>query len=43
MEQWLERQRRIKEMMDGDLEMDPRSSMEREKRFLQRMKEEGLS
>jgi len=43
MEQWLERQRRIKEMMDGDLEMDPRSSMEKERRFLQRMKEEGLS
>ena len=43
MEQWLKRQQRIREMLDGDIEMDARMGMEREKRFLQRMKEEGLS
>jgi hypothetical protein len=43
MEQWLKRQQRIKEMLEGDLEMSSKMGMEREKRFLQRMKEEGLS
>jgi hypothetical protein len=43
MEQWLERQKRIKEMMEGDLEMNPKRSMERERRFIKRMKEEGIS
>ncbi len=43
MEQWLEKQKRIKEMVEGDIEMDTKRSMNSERRFLQRMKEEGLS
>lgn len=43
MEQWLEKQKRIKEMIEGDIGMDPKMSMNREKRYLQRMKDEGLS
>ena len=43
MEDWLKRQQRIKEMLEGDLEMSSKMGMEREKRFLQRIKEEGLS
>ncbi|MBN1540409.1 MAG: hypothetical protein JW939_09715 [Candidatus Thermoplasmatota archaeon] len=43
MEQWLNRQQRIKEMMESDYETDVRMGMERERRFIQRMKEEGLS
>ena len=43
MEDWLKRHQRIKEMLEGDLEMSSKMGMEREKRFLQRMKEEGMS
>ncbi|MFO8051100.1 MAG: hypothetical protein R6V01_05305 [Thermoplasmatota archaeon] len=43
MEQWLDKQKRIKEIVEGDMGMDTKRSMEREKRFIQRMKEEGLS
>lgn len=43
MEQWLDKQKRIREMVEGDIEMDVKRSMEKERRFLQRMKEEGLS
>ncbi|MGA1865859.1 MAG: hypothetical protein ACMUFK_00160 [Thermoplasmatota archaeon] len=43
MEQWLNRQQRIKEMLETDIESDVRMGMERERRFIQRMKEEGLS
>jgi cyclophilin family peptidyl-prolyl cis-trans isomerase len=43
MEQWLQKQQRIKEMMEGNLERDAKEAMEREKRILERLKEEGLS
>ena len=43
MDQWLQRQKRIKEMMEGEIESNSKISLEKEKRFLQRMKEEGLS
>lgn len=43
MEQWLQKQIRIKEMMEGSLERDSKEAEERERRILERLKEEGLS
>ncbi len=43
MEQWLQKQKRIKEMMEGSLERDAQEAIEREKRILERLREEGLS
>jgi predicted transcriptional regulator YheO len=43
MEQWLKRQKRIKELMEESVEMDARSSMEKEKRIVRRLKEEGVT
>jgi len=43
MDQWLQKQKRIKEMMEGSLERDAKEAQEREKRILDRLKEEGIS
>lgn len=43
MEQWLERQQRIRDMMDAPVERDARDLVDRERRILQRLREEGLS
>ncbi len=43
MEQWLQKQQRIKEMMEGNLERDAKEAVERERRILERLKEGGLS
>jgi len=43
MEQWLDKQVRIKEIMEGNVERDAKEAMERERRILARLKEEGMS
>ncbi|MCU0798483.1 MAG: hypothetical protein MUC62_02280 [Candidatus Thermoplasmatota archaeon] len=43
MEQWLERQQKLRDMMDSPVERDARDLVERERRILQRLREEGLS
>lgn len=42
MEQWLKRQRIMREIVEGTVERNPREALEREKRIIQRLKEEGL-
>ena len=43
MEQWLMRQKRIREVMKEDMELDGKAYLEREKRVLRRLREEGIS
>jgi hypothetical protein len=42
MESWLSRQKRLREVMDEGFEKDPRFSSEKERRILDRLREEGL-
>ena len=42
MEQWLSRQKRMKELMEENIERDSRSSSEKEKRVMERLREEGI-
>jgi hypothetical protein len=43
MEHWLRRQKRIRDLMEENIDMDAKSSMEREKRLMRRLKEEGVT
>ncbi len=43
MEQWLQRQIKLRELMEEGIERDPRDYIARERRILQRLKEEGVS
>ena len=43
MEQWLMRQKRIREVVDQDFEKETEGYLDREKRVLRRFKEEGIS
>lgn len=42
MEQWLSRQKRLKELMEENIERDSKSSSEKEKRVMEKLREEGI-
>ncbi|MDG6225820.1 MAG: hypothetical protein QCI82_09950 [Candidatus Thermoplasmatota archaeon] len=42
MENWLVKQKRLKEVMEGGVERDERSSVEKERRIIERLREEGF-
>ena len=43
MESWLVRQKRLKEMMDDGFDKDSRAMAEKERRIIERLREEGIT
>ena len=43
MEQWLKRQKRLKELMEENIEKDTKSSSEKERRIIEKLQEEGIT